>query len=155
MANTRFNYDECRTEKLLQEATGPGRYILNTPGPGVGVPFVEDPQIRLQGWGGNLMSVKNGSQVDINSYLLGINNTLTKNNCKFDNKIPEVKQNNFASFESEITHQSRTTHPSWKYNSLEHNNKDYLFENPQNHVNKPFNSNLDSRILEKHAYESK
>ena len=65
------------------------------------------------------------------------------------------RRNNFASFESEITHQSRTTHPSWKYNSLEHNNKDYLFENPQNHIERPFNNNLDSRILEKYAYESK
>ena len=34
MAFTRFNYDECRTKKILQQATGPGRYMLNVPGNG-------------------------------------------------------------------------------------------------------------------------
>ena len=34
MAFTRFNYDDCRTKKRLQEATGPGRYALNMPGTG-------------------------------------------------------------------------------------------------------------------------
>ena len=31
MAFCRYNYDECRTKKKLQESTGPGRYILNVP----------------------------------------------------------------------------------------------------------------------------
>ena len=35
MANTRFNYDPCRTVKKLQEATDIGRYMLNTPGNGL------------------------------------------------------------------------------------------------------------------------
>jgi hypothetical protein len=34
MAFTRYNYDECRTKKLLQESTDPGRYVLDTPGLG-------------------------------------------------------------------------------------------------------------------------
>ena len=34
MAFTRFNYDDARTKKKLQEATGPGRYILNVPAVG-------------------------------------------------------------------------------------------------------------------------
>lgn len=50
MAFTRFNYDPCRTMKSLQEATGPGRYIFNTPGPGCMPCYFEDPQVRLQGW---------------------------------------------------------------------------------------------------------
>lgn len=155
MANTRFNYDECRTEKLLQESTDVGRYILNTPGPGVGIPFIEDPQIRLQKWGGNLMSATNNNQIDINSYLLGMNNTLSKNGCSYENKVPDIKNEKFATFESEITHQSRTTHPSWKYNSLQHENRNYLFENPQSYLNTTFNKNLNTRILEKYTYENK
>jgi hypothetical protein len=31
MSFTRFNYDPCRTKKLLEESTGPGRYMLNKP----------------------------------------------------------------------------------------------------------------------------
>ena len=57
MAFTRFNYDECRTKKKLQEATGPGRYILNVPGNGPTPLYFNDPQIRMQKWGGNLQNV--------------------------------------------------------------------------------------------------
>ena len=42
MAFTRFNYDECRTKKKLQEATGPGRYALNVPGTGSPPCFFND-----------------------------------------------------------------------------------------------------------------
>ena len=70
MAFTRFNYDECRTKKILQESTGPGRYILNTPGNGCKPCFINDPQIRMQGWGANLRSVPGGAPIDINSDLL-------------------------------------------------------------------------------------
>ena len=31
MAFTRFNYDDARIKKELQQATGSGRYILNVP----------------------------------------------------------------------------------------------------------------------------
>ena len=31
MSFTRFHYDVERTKKNLQQATGPSRYILNTP----------------------------------------------------------------------------------------------------------------------------
>ena len=48
MAFTRFNYDECRTKKKLQQQTGPSRYILNVPGNGSKPCFMDDPQIRLQ-----------------------------------------------------------------------------------------------------------
>ena len=50
MANTRFNYDECRTKKYLQQSTGPGRYILNAPGNGLNPTYTDEPQVRLQKW---------------------------------------------------------------------------------------------------------
>ena len=34
--------------KILEESTGPGRYMLNAPGPGSKVSFYDDPQIRMQ-----------------------------------------------------------------------------------------------------------
>ena len=71
MAFTRFNYDDARTMKLLQESTGPGRYAINTPGQGADLPLYEDPHIRLQGWGANLMGVHNGHAIDIASDLDG------------------------------------------------------------------------------------
>ena len=78
MAFTRFNYDECRTTKILQESTGPGRYMLNTPGSGCNPCFMSDPHIRMQKWGANLMGVKGGHPIDIDSDLIGITRKLTR-----------------------------------------------------------------------------
>ena len=50
MSFTRFNYDDARTKKNLQQSTGPGRYILNVPGNGVKLPMINDPQMRMQRW---------------------------------------------------------------------------------------------------------
>ena len=72
MAFTRFNYDECRTAKLLQESTGPGRYMLDVPGWGAKPCFFDDPQIRMQEWGANLRKVPQGAPIDIDSDLIGI-----------------------------------------------------------------------------------
>ena len=78
MAFTRFNYDECRTKKKLQQQTGPSRYILNVPGNGSKPCFMDDPQVRLQKWGANLKSVVNGGPIDIDSDLTGRTRKLTK-----------------------------------------------------------------------------
>ena len=43
MAFTRFNYDPCRTMKLQQQATDPGRYVFETPGNGCAPCYMEDP----------------------------------------------------------------------------------------------------------------
>ena len=82
MAFTRFNYDECRTKKKLQESTGPGRYALNMPGNGTSPCFFNDPQIRMQKWGANLDNVINGAPIDIDSDLKGVTRKLTKYNQK-------------------------------------------------------------------------
>ena len=82
MSFTRFDYDNCRTMKQLQELTGPGRYMLNTPGPGCNVCFYNDPQMRMQKWGANLRHVDGGAPIDIDSDLLGITRKLTKDCTK-------------------------------------------------------------------------
>ena len=69
MAFTRFNYDDCRTKKKLQESTGPGRYVMNTPGSGNNPLFIDDPHIRMQKWGANNRYVFNGSLIDIDNDL--------------------------------------------------------------------------------------
>ena len=72
MAFTRFNYDKCRTQKNIQQATGPGRYILNVPGIGDKPAVFNDPQLRMQKWGGNLRGVYNGHPIDIDSDLKNV-----------------------------------------------------------------------------------
>jgi len=79
MAFTRFNYEKCRVQKSLQQATGPGRYMLNVPGNAGDKPEVfNDPQLRMQKWGGNLMGVYNGHPIDIDSDLKNVGRKLSK-----------------------------------------------------------------------------
>ena len=114
MAFTRFNYDDARTMKLLQESTGPGRYALNTPGQGADLPFYEDPHIRLQGWGANLMGVHNGHAIDIASDLDG----RSRRNEKYNDKTfyptagrANVYKNTYVTMKA-YTDETRSSHPS-------------------------------------------
>ena len=86
MAFTRFNYEKCRVQKSLQQATGPGRYMLNVPGNAGDKPEVfNDPQLRMQKWGGNLMGVYNGHPIDIDSDLKNVGRKLTLSNTTSQN----------------------------------------------------------------------
>tara|TARA_B100000795_G_scaffold266298_1_gene249263 strand:- start:1057 stop:1554 length:498 start_codon:yes stop_codon:yes gene_type:complete len=158
MASTRYNYDDCRTQKKLQESSGPGRYMIDTPGPGVHLPFVCDPQIRLQYWGANLKGVKNGHPIDIDSDLIGLNNKASKYNMTqkypFNNNINgKLKTYNFRNSNLPITDESRATHPSWMYRDLEQSRRYPLFLNPQENICKRFNNNINTRIIERDKYD--
>ena len=158
MAFTRFNYDECRTKKILQESTGPGRYMLNVPGPGDKVCFYDDPHIRMQGWGANLRKVTNGAPIDIDSDLIGITRPLSKycDKNQYPNKgVVKSKRVRYPTCKDSITEQSRATHPAWMYKDLEQTRWEQPFLNPQNNWKKPFDDNLQSRILEKDLHMPK
>tara|TARA_A100001015_G_scaffold279478_1_gene340713 strand:+ start:3967 stop:4461 length:495 start_codon:yes stop_codon:yes gene_type:complete len=152
MAFCRFNYDDGRTKKKLQESTDPGRWVLNTPGNGANPCFFNDPQIRMQLWGANLKNVINGAPIDIHSDLTGRTRKLTKycTNEKFPFKNPNVIENiNYPVCKQALTDESRATHPAWKYRALPQNREYPLFFNPQENVCKHFHNNLNTRLLEK------
>ena len=158
MSFTRFNYDECRTQKILQESTGPGRYILNTPGWGENPVFYNDPQIRMQGWGGNLRNVVNGGAIDINSDLLGISRQLKKDCIKeqFPNKgIAHSKRVTYPEYNKSIVQESRATHPAFNYKDLEQNHRYYLPLDPQENAIPMFQNSLNTRLLERDNFTPK
>lgn len=155
MAFTRFHYDKCRTEKNLQQATGPGRYILNVPGNAGDKPAVfNDPQIRMQKWGGNLKGVYNGHPIDIESDLKNVGRKLSKfcNKNIFPNKQVKTFNYNYAENNKAMTDQSRTTHPSWLYRDLEQNHMYPLLLDPQENVCKHFHNNINTRLMERDTY---
>ena len=47
MSFTRFHDDPNRIKKQLQQATDPGRYILNVPGNGPKPCLMDDPYMRM------------------------------------------------------------------------------------------------------------
>ena len=155
MAFCRFNYDESRTKKNLQQSTGPGRYTLNMPGNCSNPCFFNDPQIRMQTWGANLHSVVNGAPIDIDSDLKGRFRRLTKYNTPHIFPTPNTQKNDYPTCDSALTDQSRASHPAWMYRALPQNRHYPLFFNPQENTCLQFHNNLNTRLLEKDNYVPK
>jgi hypothetical protein len=151
MAFTRFRDDPYRIQKQLQQSTDIGRYNINVPGNGETPYFVNDPYLRMQKWGGNLMT----NPINLESDLFGLTRNLNRD-CKNLNdykinsiKFDEIKYPNIKT----VTDQSRSTHPAWLYKDLEQNNFNILHLNPQENICIPFNYNLNTRIIEKDSYK--
>ena len=154
MAFTRFKYDECRTKKSLQQATDPGKWILNVPGNGDKPYYMEDPQIIPQKWGGNLRT----NTINLESELRGVNRFLSKD-CLGKDEYQRFNVSNqaiqYPSSSQLTTEQSRATNPVWWYRDLEQVDWQYPPLNPQANVCLPFQNNLSTRILEKDYFTPK
>jgi hypothetical protein len=154
MAFTRFNYDESRTKKQLQQSTDPGRWVMNVPGNGSQPCYIEDPQIIIQKWGANLRT----NTINLESELLGVSKPLNRDCVNVDNytkyNVPNDKIN-YPHCKKTITEQSRTIMPAWTARDLEQVDWYYPPLNPQENVCLPFQSNLNTRILEKDYFQRK
>ena len=153
MAFTRFHDEQCRIEKQLQEQTGIGRYMLNVPGQGETPCFMDDPHIRMEKWGANLMN----NSINLESDLRGLTR---KNNSDIidlnHHNIKSVKATKKIYPVSDVyTDQSRSTHPAWTFKDLEQTKWDYLHLDPQEHTCVPFQNNLSTRILERDTFVPK
>ena len=149
MSFTRFHDDPARIMKQNQQATDPGKWVLDTPGNGMNVPYMMDPQIMLQKWGANIWE----NFTDVNSNLKGLDRKLTRD-ClgKNEFKSPRMRGDHPLSYPTNsilTTEQSRVTHPAWTYKDLEQVDWYYLPMDPQENVITPFNNNVNTRVLEK------
>ena len=70
----RASFRQIRLKKQVEESIYSGDYFINTPGPGVDLPYMEDPQIRLQKWGGNLRN----NSTNIENDLRGLTRRMNK-----------------------------------------------------------------------------
>lgn len=154
MANTRFKYDDARIQKELQQSTDPGRWILNVPGNSDKPFYMEDPQIIIQKWGGNLRT----NAINLESELKGVNKPISRDCLEKDNYNRfhvESTAIDYPSTSSLFTEQSRATNPAWWYRDLEQSNFQFQDMNPQVNTCMHFQNNLSTRILEKDYYTSK
>lgn len=154
MACTRFKYDDCRTKKALQQATDPGRWILNVPGNGDRPCYIEDPQIIIQKWGANLRT----NTINLESDLRGVNRKASRD-CLGKDTYQQYNVSNqaieYPSCNNTFTEQSRATNPAWWYRDLEQTDWSYPPLNPQANTCLPFQNNLSTRILEKDYFTPK
>ena len=155
MAFTRFKYDDSRTMKELQQSTDQGRWILNVPGNGTKPHYMEDPNIRIQKWGGNLMT----NHVDIENSLWGItmnNNRDYLDQSQYKKYVKQSEKIYYPKNSDLYVDQSRSTDPAWEYRNMEINNWLEPLPNVEPVQMIPHQSHqINSRNLEKDAYEHK
>jgi hypothetical protein len=152
MAFTRFHDDPQRIKKQLQISTFSERYHLDTPGQGIDMPFLEEPQMRLQQWGANLMT----NSINLESDLRGLTRKLNRDhpclNNYQSNAVTFTYQNRYASA-PQFIEESRASHPAWMYKDLEHSRWEKPFLNPQANLEKNFENNVQTRILVKDHFK--
>jgi hypothetical protein len=150
MAFTRFHDDPYRIKKQIEESSGPGRYRLNQPGQGVDLPFLEDPQLRLQGWGANLRT----NTVNLESDLFGMTRPLNRDLVTINDYKANSVNTSVVSYSvaQPFVQESRASHPAWMYKDLEQPRWEAPHLNPQHGLEKGFHENIQTRILEKDYY---
>lgn len=153
MSFTRFHDDPARVKKQVEESTYQGRYFLNKPGAGIDLPFFEDPHVRLQGWGANL----HNNTVNLESDLYGLSRTLNRDQINANDYQKKSVRTTPYKYEnlSPNTEESRSSHPAWTYRGLEKPRWETPYVNPQNNLERTFDHNIQTRILEKDNYVPK
>jgi hypothetical protein len=116
--------------------------------------YIEDPQIIIQKWGGNLRT----NTINLESELRGVNRRISRDCLGKDNyesyNVPN-KAIEYPACNKLFTEQSRATNPAWWYRDLEQVDWQCPFLNPQLNVCLPFQNNLNTRVLEKDYYTPK
>jgi hypothetical protein len=161
MAFTRFHDDPYRIRKSVEESAGLGKYMLNVPGPGNFVAFSEDPQIRLQRWGANMMT----NTVNLESDLFNLPRKINHNALDSRPYRENAVATHTVAFPiaQPFVEESRASHPAWMYKDKEHTNWSYPQLNPQYRpgsyaegsfgLARGFHENISTRILEKDFFQ--
>lgn len=152
MAFTRFHDDDARVRKQLEVMTYVGRYQMDAPGNGMNLPYLEDPQIRLQKWACNLQT----NTVNLESDLLGLSRIYNRDIIHLNNyQTHAAKAKAYCSkYENEAPFvcESRAILPAWMLRGVEIPRWETPFINPQANVEKDFRDNISTRLLEKDCF---
>jgi len=153
MAFTRFHDDPSRINKQNEIESHTSRYLFDTPGQGLNLPFQEDPQMRLQYWGANLTT----NTTNLESDLLGLTRRLNRDEVGLnDYKIQQVSTDKMSFNNSQpFVEESRASHPAWMYKDLEQTRWETPFLDPLANLEKGFHENIQTRILEKDFFKPK
>lgn len=149
MAFTRFHDDPARIQKSLEQSTFSGRYHLDTPGPGTQLPYMADPQLRIQKWGANMVT----DSTNLESELFCLGRPLSHN---YDEtyKSRDLFHGSKMVYPVSNDHvlESRASHPAWTFRDLEHSRWETPFINPLAHTDKEFTDNIQTRMLVKDQF---
>lgn len=144
----KFNdYNSMKKQNEMSEFSG--QYSLNVPGNGINVPFMEDPHVRLQHWGANLMT----DSANVESELRGLGRVLTHYPKPYtETRTSNPAQINYSSA-PEFVDQTRLSAPAWQCKVFDSTRWETPFINPVSvglkHVDYSFSNNVSTRIQEK------
>ena len=151
MASTRISNDKLRIYKNLQQSTDVGRHVLNVPGNGLDVPFIEDPHVRMQLWGANHVT----DIVGVENSLKNIDRPLVKESIKCKDSFythPNISRMQYSSDTFDIN-DSFITQPAWNLRDKENKHDlGYPKEPNDSHIFIPFHNNLGTRLHEKDLF---
>ena len=149
MAFTRFHDDDARIRKQMEMQTYIGRYQMDAPGNGMDLPYLQDPQIRLQRWGCNLRTNTVGVEGDLFGLSRRYNRDLAEvNDYRTHAAASKSFSDNYAN-EAPFVCESRAILPAWMLRGVEAPRWETPFINPQANVEKDFSDNISTRLLEK------
>ena len=146
---TRFSDDDARVQKKLDGLCFAAKYQLEAPGNGLKLPYFQDPNVRLQRFGANLRT----NTVGVESDLFG----MTRKYCR-----DEVNANDYTKHEEQshpytlvyeeetpFVCESRAILPAWNLRGVEVSRWERPFLNPQANLEKRFQDNISTRLMEK------
>ena len=148
---TSFYDDPARVSKRLQESSEAANYYMNIPGPGSQMPFLQDPQIRLQKWSANLMQ----DTVNLESDLLGLTRQSRNGDIEEYTKHRVPQHRVYYPSKKPFVEESRTVAPAWMSREVDVSNRAWSFPilNPLHTLEPPFARNLETRILDRDSCE--
>lgn len=152
MSFTRFFDDPYRIQCRNENSSYSGKYFLNTPSNGARMPFQEDPHIRLQKWGANMMTESIRIEDDLRGTTRKLNRDTFKENDYMTNSVSSsnIYYQNSRDLNMDET---RSSCPAWTLRGIEIPRWEEPFLNPQNNLEKKFHDNIQTRILEKDFYQ--
>jgi hypothetical protein len=149
---TKLYYDtDCVRNHVIQ-STGTGKYMLNTPGNGLNLPYMEDSNIRLQKWGANMTS----NTINLENDLKGLTRKINRDNISKNSYIKNSVSVSTKQFPVEkcFVDETRHSNPAWLLRGIDNNRWDFPIVNPQANLDKHFQENIQTRILEKDYYNN-
>ena len=155
--STRIRNDVLRLKKENEISTFEGRYNLNVPGPGLDVKFNTDPQLRLQKFGGNLMTDRVGLEDNLMCRVKHISRDYLENDDYRNRKVESKKISCGVSSDDNHILESRSELPAWTFRGMDqrYDRFDELWINPQNNIERDFNHNIQTRLMEKRPITDK
>jgi len=148
MSSTRIRNDVGRIYKEMEIFTNEGRYLLDVPKWKNKEQFIEDPHLRLQ----RIEANKYSNRVNIENSILGYTKPISRDYTMKDEYIkftPKVEIPIYDNYTKCVTDETRATLPAFLFRDLEVNRFETPFINPQNDIERKFDWNINTRIVEK------